>query len=159
MKLKFAPVLFGLFASLSAQASEPQAFIGVGINDGVSSINNRWEFNPSVRIGANFNDYHRLYSYLEFQKDAYNFVASYDYFIPLTNSKNWRFFIGASSGIQIAESSKDDLILGAQTGINYRINKNFNTELGYRVHDTRSVWKERNMSQLDTFYISLDFAV
>ncbi|KJF81971.1 hypothetical protein C0W92_10950 [Photobacterium angustum] len=159
MKLKLVPVLLSLFASMSAQASELQAFIGVGINDGVSSINDGWNFNPSVRIGANINDNHRLYSYLEIKKELYNFVASYDYLVPFTKSGDWRGFIGASTGVQIAESSKDDLILGAQTGINYRINKNFNTELGYRVHDTRSVWKTRNISQLDTFYISLDFAV
>ncbi|WP_305810426.1 hypothetical protein [Photobacterium leiognathi] len=159
MKLKYTPILLSLFLSQSANASEPQAFIGFGINDGISSINTDWEFNPSLRVGTNFNDKHRLYSYLEIHKDIYNLVGSYDYFMPISDNKDWRIFVGASTGIQVVESHKDDLILGAQTGINYRINKNFNTELGYRVHDTRSVWKERNMSQLDTFYIAIDFTV
>lgn len=160
MKKNIPLLLIAQCIALPAHAAEPRSFMGLGINDGIGTENN-WTPNPSLRIGAQFNDKHRVYGYLEYDNKTYstNLVASYDYFIPAFKNTDWKLFLGGSAGLKAAHKEKDDAILGIQTGINYRINRYFNTEFGYRIHDTRKEWKTRNMSQLDSFYLAVDFSV
>ncbi|PSU70881.1 hypothetical protein C9J22_08880 [Photobacterium phosphoreum] len=160
MKKIITVLLMGQCIALPIHATEARSFMGLGINDGIGTEND-WKLNPSLRIGAQINDYHRAYSYLEYDNKTYstNLVVSYDYFIPVLSNTDWKLFLGASAGLKAAHKEKDDAILGLQTGVNYRINHNFNTEFGYRIHDTRKNWKTRNMSQLDTFYLAIDFSV
>ncbi|WP_158264575.1 outer membrane beta-barrel protein [Photobacterium rosenbergii] len=133
-------------------------FGGLGLSDGtVSNIGGEFEYN--FRAGAIINDTHRLtgtYAYGDDSRASHLF-ASYDYMVGISENQKWNWFIGASAGYAVFKKADNDWTLGAQTGIQYSVNENYSLELGYRVIDTWDEWKDRNMSQLDSFYFAVDY--
>ncbi|MBW8190998.1 porin family protein [Neiella marina] len=68
--------------------------------------------------------------------DQKNLLASYDYMYSLTDDNSWRAFGGVSAGMANTKydgaGTSNDLVYGAQAGLNYRINQQWETEIGYR---------------------------
>ena len=135
-----------------------ETFAGLGVSDGMMSDAN-YQFEPNFRIGAIINDNHRVtgtYAYATDSK-ASNIFASYDYLVGISDNQKWNWFIGASAGYSVFKYADNDWTLGAQTGIQYSVNEKYSMELGYRVIDTWDNWKDRDMSQLDSFYFAVDY--
>ncbi len=97
-----------------------------------------------IRAGAYLDDNNRMYGTYSYNADdstnQQSFIISYDYLVPLGNSKlNW--FIGASAGGTHVSPESDNMssgnnfVWGGQTGIIFNITENLSTELGYRYLD------------------------
>ncbi|AJR06340.1 hypothetical protein C9J03_13445 [Photobacterium gaetbulicola] len=141
----------------AVSAAEYETFVGVGVSDGVM-YNGGHQFEPNLRVGTVINDKHRLtgtYAYATDSKDS-NIFASYDYLVSISDNQKWNWFIGGSAGYAVFKDAGNDWSLGAQTGVQYQINDKYSMEMGYRVIDTWDDWKDRNMSQLDSFYLAVD---
>ncbi|MGR5063449.1 hypothetical protein [Photobacterium sp. DNB22_13_2] len=150
-------VTSAILLSGTASAAEYESFIGLGVSDGVMN-NAGHQFEPNLRAGVVINDSHRVtgtYAYAT-DSEASNLFASYDYMVGISDNQKWNWFIGGSAGYTVFKGSDNDWTLGAQTGVQYSLNDRYSMELGYRVIDTLDDWKDRNMSQLDSFYLAVD---
>jgi len=125
-----------------------------------------------LRGGAVINDAHRLSATLGRTAAKDNFehsfgLLSYDYLIPVSSSGNAKVFVGGSVGQMHAELKDravpyaDDIsekgyVYGLQTGLNYKMSKNFSTEVGYRYlkHESNNTLDLDATGQL---YLSVDY--
>ncbi|MGF1684439.1 hypothetical protein [Photobacterium minamisatsumaniensis] len=155
---KCLAITMGLMLATTAYANEIEHFVGFGTSDGMSH-NADFQFEPNFRAGAVLNDNHRVTGTYAYATDSRvtNFFVSYDYMVNLSDTSNWQWLIGASGGHEFISHGDNDWTLGVQTGMRYGFNERFTGEVGYRVIDTWDNWQERNMSQLDSFYIVLDY--
>ena len=134
-----------------------ETFVGLGMSDGMVN-NDGHQFEPNLRVGAIFNENHRVtgtYAYAT-DSETSNIFASYDYLVGISDNQQWNWFIGGSAGYSVFKGADNDWSLGAQTGIQYSMSEKYSMEVGYRVIDTWDNWKDRNMSQLDSFYLAVD---
>ena len=95
-----------------------------------------------LRAGVYLNDNNRVYGTYSYNSDdaskQQSFMVSYDYLVALSASNKLNWFIGASAGVNHLSpdtpmvSSSNNFVWGGQTGLMYKINDKFSTELGYR---------------------------
>ncbi|MGF1735023.1 hypothetical protein [Photobacterium satsumensis] len=150
-------VTSAILLSGGVSAAEYESFVGLGVSDGTMN-HGGYQFEPNLRAGVIINDNHRVtgtYAYAT-DSEASNLFASYDYMVGISDNQKWNWFIGGSAGYSVFKGADNDWNLGAQTGIQYVLGDQYSMELGYRVIDTWDEWKDRNMSQLDSFYLAVD---
>ena len=154
-------VMLGCVSTAVAAAGEfkqADSFIGIGVTDG-TKYETPLEFEPVFRLGAIFDDKHRVtanYSH-GFSSGVTSIHFAYDYLYPFTQSGNWQVFGGGSLGYKFGLYDVNDWTFGGQTGIRYRFSQETSMDFGYRVFDTIDDWKEYQLGELGNIYISIDF--
>ena len=144
----------------ASEVKEAKSFIGVGVTDG-TKYESPLEFEPIFRLGAIFDDQHRIaanYSH-GFTSGVTSIHFAYDYLYPFTDSGSWQVFAGGSLGYKFGLHDKNDWTFGGQTGIRYQYSPATSVDFGYRVFDTLDDWKEYELGELGNLYISIDFTM
>lgn len=127
-------------SSYNANAAENyEPFVGVDVGTRLNSLGgSATEY--GIKGGLTLGQAHQLsVGYNTRSDDFYNInintiYSQYDYLVPITQNLTWN--IGGKLGYEkSSESQINGVVLGAQTGINYRLsNWSIGSDLGYLHH-------------------------
>ncbi|MBY5990976.1 outer membrane beta-barrel protein [Ferrimonas balearica] len=155
MKKTTTALLLSSLLAAPAMANNIDYFVGFGLGYQEDTIKgdvrkDSDDLSYEARVGAIFNDNHRLmgtYSYKEdkfdrddsrYKHEQHLFLASYDYLMPLTADGRLQAFAGLSMGgvgNKLQGKNSNDFTWGGQAGMQYRLTNNWSAELRYQYLD------------------------
>ncbi|HDI3264812.1 TPA: outer membrane beta-barrel protein [Vibrio cholerae] len=153
-------ILAMLLISATSQAAKIEYDFGLGVSADNNHILGSSDLTYLLRGGVITNQKNRFLATYTYSgsSELSKYIVSYDYLHYVGAGKAFSLFTGLSGGYKYQDvagiSDKGTAVYGGQIGLNYRLTKQFSTELGYKLLSTS---RQEVGSFNDEVYFSLDY--